>query len=347
MEIILGYLFFCFILCIFNQRYPKLNAILIFAVGTFISGWRSISFGSDAKAYAEYFEMNSHYTLAQSWRFVMEQVGKDPFYHFVGNVFSKLGFTYRGWFVFIAIIYMGGFCYVMSKYSKNHFISVLFFVSQLYFYFSMTGLRQTLAMGICFFAIDFAYRKKIVPFIILVLLASMFHSSALILILFYVTKNWKLGIKQWLLVAAAMFMAMFFSGVINQIVEMLAWSEGLANYSEVTTGLSWSGFIIQIVILIFCLYFLKTYKKDEEDKRFWINLLFLGVIFQTFSVNIDNIFRMGMYFGVYGAVAIPNAIVIQRSTRNRMILYTGVSLALLLYLFKSGRWTNFSMFGGI
>ena len=346
MEIILGYLFFSFVLCIFNQKYPKLNAILIFVVGVFISGWRSISFGIDNRAYAEYYEMNSHYTLAQSWSMVVGQVGKDPFYYFVGNIFSKLGFTYRGWFVFIAIVYMGGFCYIMSKYSKNQFISMLFFVSQMYFYFSMTGLRQTLAMGICFFAIDFAYRKRIVSFITLVVLASAFHSSALILIAFYIMKHWKIGIKQWMLVVTAMFLAVFIPSVINSLVETLAWDENLANYAEVTTGLSWGGFIIQFFVLVFWLYFVKK-TILEEDKRFWSNLLFLGLFFQTFSVNIDNIFRMSMYFGVYGAITIPNAIALQKNARNRMLLYTCVSLALILYLFQSGRWTNFTMFGGI
>lgn len=346
MEIILSYLLFCLLLCVFNYKRPRINAFLIFVVGTFINGFRSVSFGIDNPAYIDYFEAHSYLSLSESWERVLTQTGKDPFYYFLGNVFSKMGFSYRGWFVFIAIIYMGGFCYVMGRYSKNYFMSVLFLLSQSYFYFSMTGLRQTMAMGICFLAFDFACRKKIFPFLFCVILASQFHSSALIFLIIYPIKNLKFTAVQWWAIAIASTVALFAPGIINSLVEQLAWDDNLTNYASVTTGLSIAGFIIQIAVLGFCVFFQRVDKKNEEQRRPWLNALMLGLVFQAFVINIDNIFRMSMYFSVYGAITIPEAISLQRNWRNRILLYMIVGCVLFLYLLRSSRWSTFTMFGG-
>jgi len=347
MGIIIGYLLFCLILCVFNRKHSGINAILIFAVGTFINGFRSLSFGIDNEAYARYFESHSYLTLAQSWERVVTQEGNDPFYYFLGNLFSKMGFSDRGWFVFIAIVYVGGFCYLMYRYSKNYFISILFFLSQTYFYFSMSGLRQTLAMGVCFFAFDFAYRKKMIPFVLCVLLAMQFHSSALIFLLIYPIRNFKFSNIHWVVIAIALGVAVFAPETINRLIEQLAWNDNLADYASVTTGLSVAGFIIQLFILVFCLFFQRMDLKNEEQRRPWLNALTLGLVFQAFVINIDNIFRMSMYFSVYGAIAIPEAISLQRNWRNRVFLYMVVGAALFLYMIRSSKWSSFTMFGGV
>lgn len=346
MDIILGYLVICLFASLESKKYPKVTAGIIFVVGTFICGYRSLAFTGDNIAYAQYYENNSIYTLAESWKLVITRSGKDPFYYFLGNVFSKMGFTYRGWFIFIAIVYMGGFCYVMYRYSKNYFISVLMLISLSYFYFSMTGLRQSLALGICFFAFDLAYRKKLIPFILCVGLASLFHSSALIFLLMYLVMNLSIGLKQWGVEIIAVGISFLNPSYINRLVELLAWNDDLAGYSASTTGLSTSGFVIQFLILIFCLFFLQYAMESDTNFRPFLNAMFLGLIIQTFVVNIDNLFRMSMYFSVYSIILVPEVISLQNE-RNKMVLYFMVTVALLLYIFNTGAFTNFTMFGGL
>lgn len=346
MVIILSYLVISFLLIYGNKKYPKINIAIIFILGVLINGFRSVTFTGDNIVYVQYFVNNSKLSLAESWSRVLSQYDKDPFYYFLGNVFSKLGFTYRGWFVFIAIVYLGGFFYIVSKYSRDYFVSLLFLISQSYFYFSMTGLRQTLAMGVCFFAFDYAMRKKLVPFLLLVFLAAMFHSSAWVFIVFYPLKNMKFGWRQVGAILIAVMMSIFFSGSINRFISLLAWSDTLAGYSEVTTGLSISGFVIQLFIILLYIYSIGMQEINEISYRPYINILFLGLFFQTFVINIDNIFRMSMYFSVYGALTIPEAIVLQPDKR-RMIVYAVVVIALLLWLLRSGRFDNLTLFGGL
>ena len=344
MWIIIGYLFFCFLITFASKKHPKTSAALIFLVGVFISGYRSPSYTPDSQAYAGYFTLNAQKTLEESWQAVISREGKDPFYYFIGNCLSKIGFTYREWFIFISIIFMAGFCYLMYKHSKNYFLSSLFMVALSYYYFTMTGLRQAMAMGICFFAFEFAYRKKPIPFILLVLVASLFHSSALIFLIIYLIKELVIGIKQWIIVFASVVMAFLFPGAINSVVKLLAWSDELSNYAETTTGLSIFGFVIQLSIIVFCLYCITKEHYNDTHYRVFFNTMFVGLILQSFAINIDNIFRMSMYFSIYGAFVLPDAIELQDEKVKR-ILYIMISTVLLIYMLRAGNYSHLILFG--
>ena len=176
MLIILGLLFFCYLVNQGPLRQTKLAALLMFSAAVFVMGWRSVTYTGDNIAYAEFYQLYSQLTLQESWENVIQGVLKDPFFYFLGNVFSKLGFTYRGWFVFIAVVFMGGFCYLMYKRSRNYSLSMFFLITLGYFYFSMTGLRQAMAFGLCYIAFEFVCQRKILPFLIFTAAAGLLHS---------------------------------------------------------------------------------------------------------------------------------------------------------------------------
>lgn len=350
MLIILAYLALCLVLSFIAKQYPKTKGFVIFVIflfGVIISGYRRFDFTADNLAYIDFFIDNSKKSLSQSWQEVLTNDGKDPFYYFLGNVFSKLGFTYRGWFVFIASVYMGGFCYVTYKYSKDYFISVLILITQSYFYFSMTGLRQTLAMGICFFAYDFAVRKKPIKFTLAVFLAYLFHSSALIFAVFYFIKNLKINFKYWFATVVALAVSFMFPSFINNLVERLAWNEEIAEYAKTTTGLTISGFIIQFLILLFCYILTRFDAKNDGYRKPWFAAMVMGLVIQAFVVNIDNIFRMAMYFSVYGVLAVPDAIELQE-IKSRRLTFWIITALLMLYFLRSTRFNNFELqFGAL
>lgn len=362
MLIILALLFYCFIISLSFKQNSKLAAFLIFAGCVFVMGYRSVDYTADNVAYAGFFINESKRTLAQSWKSVIAQDTKDPFFYFVGNVLSKLGFTYRGYFVLIAAVFMGGYSYLMQKYSKDYFMSVLFLFALNYGYFSMTGLRQALALGLCFFAFDMAIRKKPIPFIILVFFAYLFHSSALIFLLFYPLRNLRITYKQGIAVAIAGFLALAFPRVINSVVEFFAWNDDLMAYSDRTTGLTISGFIIQLAILTFCGIYLahdsnnslRNISRIEPSPEFiaqkpmyepYMNIMFLGLIIQAFAVNIDNIFRMSMYFAIFAGLAITNAVEVQEG-ENKTAFKLAVVGLLIIQLFRTSSYDHFTMFGG-
>src|SRR5690606_22473386 len=68
-----------------------------------------------------------------------------------------------------------------------------------YFFWGMNGVRQFIAMGIWLFSIKFIVSRNIKKYLFLILFASIFHKSVLLLIFIYFIPFYKLyNRKVWL-----------------------------------------------------------------------------------------------------------------------------------------------------
>ena len=349
MLIIAGFLVGAFILSPLwkNKQYKNLYLFLIWAALIFITGYRSYSFYIDTSAYYKFYKMNANADLSVLLNNVFNGEGKDPFYHFLGSLAAHIGIGFRGWLVIVSIIYYSGFIYVVKRFSQLPFITVFGLTALSYVFFTMTGIRQTMAMGFTFFAFVKAYDKKIIPFLIFTLIGALFHSSALIFILAYFLIHRKWGLLQIVLVAGALLIALLFPSAINTIVKRFAWNEDLAAYADKTTGLSIFGYIIQFVLAAGSIFIAYKYCFEDKEGVALMNMVVLGLVFQSFVIRIDNIFRLSMYFSVYGLILVSNALTKQKEQKSYILAYSVVCAAFIAYMLYSGAYTYFTMFGGI
>lgn len=347
MLIIVGFLVGAFVLSPLwkNEKYKNLYLFLIWAALVFITAYRSYSFYTDTKGYYKFFQMNADKNLGSLFNNILNSEGKDPFYHFCASLFAHMGIGFRGWLVFVSIVYYSGFIYVVKRFSRLPFIAVFGLTSLSYVFFTMTGIRQTLAMGFTFFAFVKAYDKKFIPFLLFTLAGYLFHSSALIFLLAYFLLHRKFGFLQIGLVVGALGLAFLFPSVINTLVERLAWNEDLAAYAEKTTGLSIFGYVIQLAIAGGSILIAQKYCLEDKEGIALINMVVLGLVFQSFVIRIDNIFRLSMYFSVYGVILMSNALTKQTERTSYLIAYSVVCAAFLAYMLYSNVFAYFTMFG--
>lgn len=349
MLIIVGFLVGAFALSpLYKQeKYKNLYLFLIWGALVFITAFRSYSFYTDTVGYYNTYKINANKDLSLLFSNIFNGVGKDPFYHFCAVLFAHLGIGFRGWLVVISMLYYGGFVYAVKHFSNLPFISVFGLVALSYVFFTMTGIRQTMAMGFTFFAFVKAYDKKIIPFLLFVVAGWAFHSSALIFLFAYPLMHRKIGILQIVLLVVAMCLAVFFPSAINNIVKELAWSESLNAYAETTTGLSIFGYIIQLLLLAGSIYITPTYALKDEQGIALVNIAVLGLVFQSFVINIDNIFRLSMYFSVYGIMLVSNALSKLKDRTTYYVIYFIVCVAFIVYMLYAGAYNYFTMFGGV
>ncbi len=94
-------------------------------------------------------------------------------------------------------------CYFFNTYTFNKLspiitISILWYLSHLFFYKELTQYRSAIAYSIVFFSFYLLFCSKIKSFIILILLASLFHYSALIALIAIIAK--KLSINKLMVI---------------------------------------------------------------------------------------------------------------------------------------------------
>jgi len=106
------------------------------------------------------------------------------------------------------LLILGLFCglaiyFIFSRFTKYPIIILAIFLSKGYLYYFFTAQRQIVAMCICWLAILFVINKKFLPFVTLIVLASLIHSSAIIFLPIYFINRFNFSNRQVIILILA------------------------------------------------------------------------------------------------------------------------------------------------
>jgi hypothetical protein len=158
--------------------------ILTFGLFTVLASFRSDSVGNDTAEYLRIFnDISSTGGMSlYSWRY-------EKGYLFLNKILSLITDQSQIILIITSVMIMFGFARFIFKYSNNIGLSVYLFFTLGYYGMSINTIRLSLAIVIILFSYDFLREKKLIKFIISVLLASLFHRAALIfLIAWFIVK---------------------------------------------------------------------------------------------------------------------------------------------------------------
>lgn len=140
-------------------------------------------------------------------------------------------------FLIIASIQLFCIVYICRKYSCNYWLSIFLFIASTdYIGWVHNGMRQFLAITIIFAATDLLLKKKYVPLIAIILVASTFHASALFMIpvIFIVQgKAWnKKSIVCILACIAVLFFVDRFTDILDSALSVTQYSSMVTDWEE-------------------------------------------------------------------------------------------------------------------
>ncbi len=253
-----------------------------------------------------------------------EYIGRNDF---LFNLFSEIGWKinlhyafYFGTFAFIQVFLF----YYSFKNEKYLFPFLTFFLfTNTEWEFWMNGIRQAIALCIWIYSIKYLELNKFWKYVLCVLLATLFHKSAIILIIFYPiflrnTDYFKsVKIQIILFTAAFVFKTLFselifrFEPIVNYYSNLLG--DNAYNYYNMDwlmgniierkgTGLA---YIFIILLNLFLILYSKKLKLFYNSKRFNIMyfFFFIGIIttymFPTGAVSFTRPFR---YFYIFQSI---------------------------------------------
>ena len=212
---------------------------------------------------------------------------------------------YHVMFVIIAAVIAAAVMIYIYFYSEKAYLSVFGFLAFGAFFNSMCFMRQMIAASIVLFAIRYIKKKQFFRFLVLVLFASTFHVSALVMVVFYflfqIKMNWiSLGIYSGLAV-----MYFFFSeAAIEFITQYVYTGYQLGGDVEITNGL---GPIYAVFFgILFLLAFAIRKRLCEKDKfnNVFINIAFFDFFFEVIGAKHAVLSRFAVLF------VIPTVIVL-------------------------------------
>ncbi|CVP49054.1 EpsG family protein [Streptococcus pneumoniae] len=211
--------------------------------------------------------------------------------------------------------------YIVQQ-SSNVMLSVFFLLTTVFFTFSLSGIRQSIATAIVFYALKYIKQKKSLHYIIYLGIACLFHSSAVIYILFLVLG--KININRFVGFALPMIASLFsFSGseFVSRIILHLNF------YSEYVGSRYYTGaydkqhqlFTIVMCLSVFLLYYIVP-KKEWVNLKLYLNINFVLLLVAIIMPILPTPSRTIYMFVLVHVILIPKLISVIKDYRSKVII---------------------------
>jgi transmembrane protein EpsG len=263
-------------------------------------------------------------------------------YFFINKTIAKLGLSYEWMFFTVALI---SWYFIFKSFPKLLLPLLIFFLFvDEYFFWSMNGVRQFAAMSIWMLATRYIINKKLVKYLLLIFIASLFHRSVLILVPFYFIPYHILYKKHiWIILFVIsliigssntfvdfMESTIFYLGQKIEIIGLYIHYIELNAFQideETQTGL---GFLFKILVNLILIIISNRVMKKYPQTRVYFILFFIGAVLFNLTYNIQLLGRINNYFIIIKSMVLAISVFhFWQMPKNRFL----VVIFILLYLF--------------
>lgn len=263
---------------------------------------RSDTVGTDLVAYVKEFEY-ARYSFENNLR------GWERGYELLLYFVHSLNLSFQFILVIIAFITLHSLHLLFKRYSSDIPLSYVIFFCFGSFAFSLSGLRQALAISFAIYAVLLFLDKRFLMFILFTLIGSLFHLSAIILFIVPI-----LSVFNFSRFGASFLFALtcvFYFFPVDSIVEALldvefAYIQAYAGFDDSVNPLV---ILLNAMFPLFALIMSdKSFYTNRANRLFYIfSLANLAII--LVSIQLPMLSRLALYFSIFMTVLVPNVIV--------------------------------------
>ena len=322
-----------------ESKYNKALFVVSSIVVVLILGLRHPSMGNDLRyqssnGYLGAFDSIVSYPWSKIWN--IKVLNYERGYIIYNKLVGFLGAD-RQMFLFVtAAVSIVPIMYYLSKNSKNMLLSIIIYLGLPVFLMCFSGLRQSIAIGITSLSMVCIKDKSLVKFVLLVLLASTFHSTAIVFLVAYPLYHIKISNK-WDAISIISIPVVYILRVplFNIISRLLKDNAKMEDTGALTLFIIFALIYVGLVIL----------NKKQNRPGGYINIFYLACLCQAFAGVYYTAMRVGYYFMIALAIGLPEVLQDMKSERDENKSYKiayGVVVALFiiygLYAIKTSTW---------
>lgn len=208
---------------------------------------------------------------------------------------------YQFFITIIAVFVMVVFAQFIYRYSPSPAQSILYYFGLMYYTMMFSVLKQSIAMAFILLAFNAITDRKLFRFVILVLVASMFHFPAIAFLPAYWIARMRPGRTYILLLAALLVLTYVFR---DQIVR---WAQDTyeTNLHDASTTRFLANKVIVMLVIIIAAVVIRP--PSAEDTVYCSILMLIGIaaVLQTYAGYSNNFERLADYYFQLSVVFIP------------------------------------------
>ncbi|EGJ72050.1 hypothetical protein Bcop_1862 [Bacteroides coprosuis DSM 18011] len=278
-------------------------------------------------------------TDTQNYRFIYDNITNEGYYHGLEDfkISNEIGFytmiywmktfeiDFRVLLLISAVFYVLATSFIIYKYSENAFLSYFLFFVNGFFIFNTT-MRHCFALSFFVFAVYFAIQRKIIPYFILIGLAILFHSSAIVILPVYWLIKLDLNKKLYVVLTVSMIGLVAISPLMFPYVEIFFDKK----YEAQDTGGVFRT-ILNFLIAIFSIYY---YNKMDSSNKTWLLFILFSIVLTPIAKLNPAFFRIIIYFTFFSILLIPNLFKV-KSINAQVFVFSLICFGLLNFTYLS------------
>ncbi|MGN1443035.1 MAG: EpsG family protein [Acutalibacteraceae bacterium] len=291
-----------------GERYVRPTFVSLFCSFIpliFITGMRTAGFGDTINYIAGFNQ------LEPTFNAMIHLNSKDKLFYIFETLIKMIYPHPNLWFLFVGAIQVLLVCLVLKEYSVMPGVSMFLFIASTEFTYMLNGMRQFVAVTICFAAFKFLEQKKYFWYIVVIIIAAQFHGTAYVMLIALAVSFIKPWSRTMYFVMAAFAVTIIF---LNPVLEgMQIFFEDTKYESQMNELISTEGVNIlrMFVALVPCVIgFVFRKNKQLWSERKWCLCMNLSLINAAFwiaaSIVGGNLMaRFAEYFTIYQLLTYP------------------------------------------
>lgn len=285
-----------------------------FLVFTLMAALRHYSIGNDTLAYERLYEQIATYrTLFETSRFEIGFVK-------LNQLLSSISPSPQFLIIVTSLIVFITFYLEIRDNSGNYLISVLLFLSCGLFRFSLSAIRQCLALCILIFAIHYLKKNKYVICVGLCIAAFFFHKSAIVAALLILASsiNWNKYVYRsipFISLGISIFAKSFLLRIIADFGDYGRYLTGIYSGGTRTATL----FIIAMEVI--SIIVISIPRDRENHNEFYIKLSYCRLGLLIASINLNAIDRLADYFMIFEIIALSNSLEKYKGSNKKILKF--------------------------
>lgn len=225
---------------------------------------------------------------------------------------------------------------ILARYSGVFELSTYVYITGGLFLVSMNGIRQVLAAAIVFTATKFIINGNWIMYFIIVIFASTFHQSALILLPIYFLARYKAWSKATIIMLAFSLLIVISYNLFSSLLFSAIEDTEYGKYSEFQEG---GANVIRVAV--YALPLVVAYLGKEKLRSIFpsndyiVNMALVGLLFMIVSMQNWIFARFSIYFNLYQLILVSWIVKAFAERQQRFIYYAIVVCYFLYYYYES------------
>lgn len=221
------------------------------------------------------------------------------------RLFFRFEYLLTGGNYQIALLIIAAFCmsclgYTIYKYSVSPYWSYVMYIAMGFYFFTFSGLKQSIAMGFLLLAFQGIVEKKPVYFLVMTLMGGIFHAPALIFLPAYLIARMSIDRRYWLYLLILVGLFFVFKTQLVEFLNDLYYEEELLMSDRQVGG----RFIMMSAMLLGGAFLRPPSTKDSVYMKVF-NLMIVSTLLQSFSTFGNEFTRLADYYFQFVILYVP------------------------------------------